>query len=71
MALIGIGLALGLLISLLMRPWIGRLLPLVPADELFSLSVAAVLFSIIGFLANLLPAMRATRLDPTLPMRKV
>jgi hypothetical protein len=69
MALIGFGVAVGSLISLSISYWIGRLMPLTSADELFSLLIAVSLFSLVGFLANLLPAMRAAQLDPSLLLR--
>jgi predicted permease len=69
MALIGVGVVLGLLGSIVLHRWIIRLLPLAAADELYSLAAAATLFSIIGFAANLLPAVRAARVGPLVSMR--
>jgi ABC-type antimicrobial peptide transport system permease subunit len=69
MWLAGVGIALGLLISLLASPRIADLLfDTSPRDPLMLASVAAVMGTV-AILAAVLPALRATRVDPSIALR--
>jgi putative ABC transport system permease protein len=70
MALVGIGLAVGLAASLLLTPLLARLLfGVAVADPLTFLTVPALLLAV-AFLACWLPARRAARLDPLAALRR-
>jgi hypothetical protein len=69
MWLAGVGIALGLLISLLASPRIADLLfDTSPRDPLMLAAVAAVMGTV-AILAAVLPALRATRVDPSIALR--
>jgi putative ABC transport system permease protein len=70
MALVGIGLAVGLAASLLLTPLLARLLfGVAAADPLTFLTVPALLLAV-AFAACWLPARRAARLDPLVALRR-
>ena len=69
MLLTGVGLAAGTVMSLLATGWLGSLLfEVSPTDPMTFVLVAGVLAAV-AFLACLLPALRATRVDPLIALR--
>ncbi|MDH3734896.1 MAG: ABC transporter permease [Gemmatimonadota bacterium] len=69
MALTGAGLVAGVVVSLLATGWLASLLfEVSPTDPITYVAVSAVL-AVVAFLACLLPALRATRVDPMIALR--
>jgi putative ABC transport system permease protein len=69
MRLVGIGLACGLGIALLSGSLIQHLLFGTGARDVATLTVAAVMLATSGFVACVIPAMRATKVDPMIALR--
>jgi putative ABC transport system permease protein len=69
MALVGVGLGLGLLASIALRRVMSGLLFGVSATDPLVFSAFAVLMAIVALLANCLPARRAARVDPMVALR--
>jgi ABC-type antimicrobial peptide transport system permease subunit len=69
-ALVSVGLAVGILVALLAtRPLAGVLVNVQPGDPLTLVGVAAVL-AIAAVLASLIPARRAATVDPLVALRQ-
>jgi putative ABC transport system permease protein len=68
--LIGIGLLIGIGGALVVGQYIRSVLYGVSPTDLFSLAGAIVLLGFTGFLACLLPALRATKIDPIVVLRE-
>jgi putative ABC transport system permease protein len=68
--LVGVGLALGLIASLLLTKFLRTLLFQIKPTDPWSILAVIVLLSIAAFLACYLPARRAARLDPWVALRQ-
>jgi len=64
------GIAAGLVIALAAAPLIGPLLYRVSPADPVSIAGAALLLIVVAILASLIPALRATRVDPILALRE-
>jgi putative ABC transport system permease protein len=69
MRLVAIGVACGALASLALAQFVSHLLFGVGARDLTTLAGSAVLLGAVGFVAALVPALRATRVDPMIALR--
>jgi ABC-type antimicrobial peptide transport system permease subunit len=69
MRLVAIGVACGALASLALAQFVSHLLFGVGARDLTTLAGSAVLLAAVGFVATLVPALRATRVDPMIALR--
>lgn len=64
------GLALGLFLAFALTRSLSSLLFMVPASDFATYSIASVFFLVLMFLANLIPAYRASKLSPVLAIRE-
>lgn len=64
LATAGVGIVFGLTLALVASAWLERLLYDVPPRDLATYGVVTALFVVIAAVASLLPARRATRVDP-------
>lgn len=64
------GLALGLFLAFALTRSLSSLLFMVPASDFATYSIASVFFLALMFLANLIPAYRASKLSPVLAIRE-
>ncbi len=67
--LVGLGLAVGLGAALLLTRVMANLLFGISATDPFTFLGISILLLVVAFLANLLPALRATRVDPMIALR--
>ena len=65
-----VGLGLGLLIAFALARSLSNLLFTVPAGDLATYAIAAAFFLLLMFLANLVPAYRASKLSPVIAIRE-
>jgi putative ABC transport system permease protein len=65
-----VGLGLGLFLALALTRSLSSLLFMVPASDFGTYSIASVFFLALMFLANLIPAYRASKLSPVLAIRE-
>ncbi|MCA1586951.1 MAG: FtsX-like permease family protein [Acidobacteria bacterium] len=68
--LITIGAAFGLAAAVVMARWMAGILYGIGPFDLPSFSLAALVLVVAGMLASLLPALRATRVDPMVALRE-
>jgi ABC-type antimicrobial peptide transport system permease subunit len=68
MLVVGLGLGVGLLAAFALARLVAALLFVSPADPLVFAGMALVL-AVVGGLANLFPALRATTVDPLVALR--
>ena len=64
------GMVVGLIIALAATPQIGHLLYGVSPADPISIAAAALFLIVVAALASLTPALRATRVDPTVALRQ-
>jgi ABC-type antimicrobial peptide transport system permease subunit len=69
MTLVGVGIALGLLVALAMTRLLAGVLYGVGATDLVSFVGAAAVLVAVAAAANLIPARRASRVDPMIALR--
>jgi putative ABC transport system permease protein len=62
--IVGIGMSLGIAVSLILAHLIDSLLYQICSTDPVAISISAMVLGMATFLACLLPAMRATRIDP-------
>ena len=68
--IVGVGLIVGLLASLILVRFIGGILYGVSATDPFSLCAAVIVLGLAALVACLLPALRATRINPITALRE-
>jgi putative ABC transport system permease protein len=66
---IALGLLAGFVLSLLLTPFLSSLLFGVRPTDITTFGVSALILSTAGLIACLLPARRATRVDPMIALR--
>ena len=64
-----IGLALGIAASLAVGPWLGSLLYEISSRDLTTIASVVGVFLLVGVIACVIPAMKATRIDPVEALR--
>jgi putative ABC transport system permease protein len=69
MILVGVGVGLGLGAALVMTRFMSSLLFGVVADDPITFIVTALVLTVVALLANLIPAVRASRVDPVVALR--
>jgi putative ABC transport system permease protein len=69
-SLAGIGIVVGLVGAALLTQMMATLLFGVSAKDLFTFSTSAVLLALVALLACLIPARRATSVDPLIALRE-
>jgi ABC-type antimicrobial peptide transport system permease subunit len=67
--LVGLGVALGIAGVIALAPLMSRLLQDITARDPVTLAVTSVVLFVMGVLAALAPARRASRVDPVLALR--
>jgi putative ABC transport system permease protein len=70
MSLVGIGILMGIPVALLCSQWIASLLYGLKASDPVSLLVVVLTLGVVATLASLIPAWRATRVDPLIALRE-
>jgi ABC-type antimicrobial peptide transport system permease subunit len=64
-----IGVAIGLVAAFLLRQAVAQLLYGVAPNDLLTFTVVPITLVVVALVASLVPALRATRVDPALAMR--